>query len=212
MSVVKEIPFWKQFEYQVCDFHRTKYQHSVWHNDAIPEDHLENAGIIHDYNKHRLSRIQRKHDDKSKNRSKPRTFEENLEAWIKAYRENGNKPLSQHSENPQHKKAGQWQQHMRKAYNNENKDRKISQERIDTLNATEGWTWNDDPFEENLEAWKKAYRENGNKPPSRTSKNPEHKKSGQWQNNMRTAYKNKKISQERINALNATEGWTWNRK
>lgn len=53
---------WKEYEYFVCDQHRKEYGEVVWHNDAIPEEHLENANLIHDYNYHRLKRIARRRE------------------------------------------------------------------------------------------------------------------------------------------------------
>jgi len=84
------------------------------------------------------------------------------------------------------------------------------------LNATEGWEWDSDSFQDNLDHWITQYRKNGNKKPSESAKDPEEKRAGQWQSNMRTYYKNTiedkkglKLSEERIAALNATKGWKW---
>ena len=134
--------------------------------------------------------------------------------WVDMYRKLGNKPPSQKSEDPDEKRAGQWQGDMRKAYKKKD-NKRMTQERIDALNNhTEGWKWeNDDPFEENRLHWVDMYRKLGNKSPSSTSRDPEEKRAGQWQGDMRKAYKkkdNKRMTQERIDALNNhTEGWKW---
>jgi hypothetical protein len=102
------------------------------------------------------------------------------------------------------KRAGQWQSNMRKAY----KENKLNDERITTLNATEGWTWDDDRFYTQLANWKAQFRKNGVKP-SQISLHQEEKRAGQWQNQMRQAYKRNKLNDERIATLNTTEGWKW---
>jgi hypothetical protein len=56
----------KKFELFVCEEHRRRYKEIVWHNDNIPEEHLENAGIINDYNRHRLQRIARRREQNGK--------------------------------------------------------------------------------------------------------------------------------------------------
>ena len=87
----------------------------------------------------------------------------------------------------------------------------MTQERIAKLNATEGWTWEEeDSFEINLENWIYQYQKLG-KYPSYKSTNPEEKRAGGWQSNMRKNYKNKEncMTQERIDKLNNTDGWAW---
>ena len=149
-------------------------------------------------------------------------WEKRRQHWITQYQKRGIKTPSQHSKDPEMKRAGQWQQNMRTFYKNtiENKKgTKLSEERIAALNATEGWKWDSDPFQENLDHWITQYQQNGNKTPSKTAKDPEEKRAGQWQGQMRNNYKNTienkkgpnvvKLSEERIAALNATKGWKW---
>ena len=62
----KERSEWLDFEFQVVEFHRKTYGHEVWHTSVIPEDELHNAGVIHDFNKHRLLRIARKREEEGK--------------------------------------------------------------------------------------------------------------------------------------------------
>ena len=108
---------------------------------------------------------------------------------------------------------------MRAKYKNtiENKKgNKLSEERIATMNETEGWKWDSDSFQDKLDHWIAQYRKNGNKKPSDKAKDVEMKRAGGWQSNVRQYYKNtvenkegNKLSDERIAALNATEGWKW---
>jgi superfamily II DNA or RNA helicase len=51
------LPEWKEYEFQVIDYHKDKYNDDVWHMDIVPEVHLEYSGFIHKYNKHRLTRL-----------------------------------------------------------------------------------------------------------------------------------------------------------
>jgi superfamily II DNA or RNA helicase len=53
-------PDWKLYEFQICKYHNKTYSHAIWHVDNIPEEELENCGIIHSYNEHRLKRIRNK--------------------------------------------------------------------------------------------------------------------------------------------------------
>ena len=52
------------FEYELyaCDYHRAKTGETVWPWKYIPEGELEKAGFITDYNKTRLSRLERIND------------------------------------------------------------------------------------------------------------------------------------------------------
>jgi superfamily II DNA or RNA helicase len=56
----KTVALWKQYEFYVCSYHRDVYDETVWHTDVIPEEILEESGLINDYNRHRLLRIARK--------------------------------------------------------------------------------------------------------------------------------------------------------
>jgi hypothetical protein len=155
-------------------------------------------------------------------------WEKRRQHWITQYRKNGNKKPSEKAKDPEEKRAGRWQSTMRQNYKNtiENKKGpkvvKLSDERIAALNATEGWEWGTQEnrttytFEEQLTNWITQYRKNGNKTPSQHAKDPEMKRAAKWQNHMRQYYKNTienkegtKLSDERIAALNATEGWVW---
>ena len=55
----------------------------------------------------------------------------------------------------------------------------------------------------------RSQRQKGNKKPSPNSKDPDEKRAGNWQTNRRQEYKKGKLTDERIQALNNTQGWTW---
>ena len=184
-----------------------------------PEFHKKIRAINTNYDnntkkttKEKLKKITKKWSDFVQ--YKCRTLDEHWEArrqhWIQQYQKLGKYP-SQISKDPQEKKAGKWQSDMRNGYNKKHK--RITQERIDILDATEGWRWDEDSFDLNLENWIFQYKKLS-KYPSRESKDPDEKRTGQWQASMRKGYnkKEKWMTQERINKLNNTEGWKWDEK
>ena len=135
-------------------------------------------------------------------------YQEQLDNWNTQYVNKGNKKPSMTSKDPEEKRAGQWQDRQRQLY----KKGKLSAERIQDLNDTSGWTWEEECFtyQEQLDHWKTQYAKKGNnKPSSKTSKDPEEKRAGQWQSDQRKTYKIGKLSADRIEALNNTPGWTW---
>ena len=129
-------------------------------------------------------------------------FEANLKQWISFFSKKRKNP-SVNSENPDEKRAGQWQSSMRHNY----KKQKLTAERIAKLEETEGWEWSaEDPFEENLKQWSLFFSKK-RKTPSEKSKDPDEKRAGIWQSHMRQNYKKQKLTAERISKLEATEGW-----
>lgn len=62
----KEQSEWLAFEYFALKHHAETYGHQVWHTSTIPEDELFNAGVIHDFNKHRLKRLAMKREAEGK--------------------------------------------------------------------------------------------------------------------------------------------------
>lgn len=62
----KEQSEWLAFEYLALTHHAKTYGHQVWHTSIIPEDELYNAGVIHDFNKHRLKRLAMKRESEGK--------------------------------------------------------------------------------------------------------------------------------------------------
>jgi len=186
---------WKAYELQSVRHHQETYRQTTWRQEVIPEHVYFESGYIHNWNKHRLGRIvkRRKH-------------------WITQHPKNGKKTPSYSSKDPEMKRAGQWQSSMRQNY----KKKILPSERIVALNATQGWKWDDDPFQDNLDNWITQYHRNGDKMPSQHSKDLEMKRAGKWQSRTHQHYKNtieKKegttLPNERITALNATEGWKW---
>jgi superfamily II DNA or RNA helicase len=133
-------------------------------------------------------------------------FDIRLEDWKLQFNKKGGKPYA-NSKELHEKRAGQWQSDMRKAYKGKGRCT-LTDERIATLNAVEGWTWEEDTFLVQLDNWKFQFNKKGGKP-SEKSKDPDEKRAGKWQSTMRSAYKGNKLNDERIAALNAVEGWTW---
>lgn len=64
MDKVVEKKKWLRFEHQSIDFHRKRYNHTVYHQKDAPEDELFKSGFIHDYNKTRLQRLKNKHESR----------------------------------------------------------------------------------------------------------------------------------------------------
>jgi superfamily II DNA or RNA helicase len=154
--------------------------------------------------------------------TKPKSFEENRVKWAAKRTELGRDPF-QNSKDADEKRLGKWQNQLRILY----KKKKLPEERIAALNATEGWVWESHtPFEENLVQWAAKRTELG-RDPSTISKDADEKRLAQWQNQLRILYKKKKLpeervtdhqrtfykkgtlSEERVKALNATDGWAW---
>lgn len=136
------------------------------------------------------------------------TLDERWEArrqeWMKFYNETKRTP-SQHAEDMTEKRLGRWQRNMRQ----NKKNGHLSQERIDALEKTEGWKWEEaDPFPENLKDWVALYQRN-QRTPSTIAKDKEEKRLGRWTSQMRQWKKKGKLTQERIDALEKTEGWKW---
>jgi superfamily II DNA or RNA helicase len=133
-------------------------------------------------------------------------WERRREEWVKWYERTKRLP-SHHSEDIEERRAGAWQSLQRYFY--KNKTDRISEDRIQILNQTEGWKWEkDDTWSIQLEHWKKQYEKLG-KTPSQESKDPEEKKAGQWQSDQRKNYKKGQMPQDRIQMLNETDGWKW---
>jgi hypothetical protein len=144
--------------------------------------------------------------------TKPKSFEDTLEQWAAKRTELGRTP-SQNSKDADEKRLGQWQSGQRTFY----KNKTLSKERVKALGATEGWVWESTPgkiiskpksFEENLVQWAAKRTELG-RDPSQHSKDADEKRLGIWQSGQRILYKKKKLPEERVKALNATDGWVW---
>lgn len=134
-------------------------------------------------------------------------WEENRLALIK-FMKDFNKSPSQSSKNVEEKRLGLWIQGQRRQY--KAKQKCMTPERIKKLETeTPGWRWKDpDNWEEILQEWIEFRKEHGYTPSS-NSKNILEKKLGNWRTSQRSAYKNNKLSSERIKILDKTHGWTW---
>jgi len=119
--------------------------------------------------------------------------------WVAVYAKIQKAP-SACSKDKEEKRAGQWQNNQRTA------KKTMSSERVATLEATPGWEWDSDTWEEQLEHWKTVYTRI-QKAPSACSKDKEEKRAGQWRSNQRKAKKT--MSAERVATLEATPGWEW---
>lgn len=84
----------------------------------------------------------------------------------------------------------EWQANMRRAY----QQGTLSSHRIRVLNNTPGWTWMDDPFEDNLRYWIET---------------PNSTRATQWQREMRYSFRQGTLSSQRIQVLDNIPGWTW---
>ena len=89
---------------------------------------------------------------------------------------------------------------------------KLSQERITRLEALPGWVWVVEAWEEGFGALKTYVVDHGNARVSNKHKTNEGVALGSWVANQRTAYKNGKLSQERITRLEVLPGWVWSTK
>jgi hypothetical protein len=113
------------------------------------------------------------------------------------------------SKNAAEKRAGLWQMKQRALF----KKGTLLPERIDALNDTEGWEWEQGgvrTFQENNSDWIEQFANLG-RSPSSSSKNADEKRAGSWQADQRKSFKKGTLLPERIDALNNTEGWEWGR-
>ena len=129
------------------------------------------------------------------------SFDNNLETWKKYYNnpENIVKP----------REVIAWQNKVRK----KKIDGKLSEERIQKLEATPGWRWTTpDSFEQTAYEWREMYIKKGSRNPSNTSKDPEEYRLAKWQATCRTNKKLNKMPQDRIDFLESMSEWRWGRE
>ena len=83
---------------------------------------------------------------------------------------------------------------------------KLSDERINKLQAINGWVWNtlDARWEENFEKLNVYSKENNDTEP------PRNNSFGTWVSYQRSLYNRGELSQERIYRLESIKGWYWN--
>jgi hypothetical protein len=134
--------------------------------------------------------------------------------WVKCRNHCGKNP-SKKSTFDNEKRAGNWQCEMRKLYNSNVNSSKLTPERIKLLNDTQGWSWIDDKWNEQLQHWVSEVNKL-NRLPLSTSIDANEKKAAQWQSNQRSAYKREPrashMTHERITILNVTPRWLWSEK
>jgi hypothetical protein len=117
---------------------------------------------------------------------------------------------SKHSKNADEKRLGQWQMTQRQMF----KKGTLLEERIEALNNTEGWEWGEQvvrTFAEVLPDWIEHVAKFGRTPRER-SKNADEKRLGMWQMKQRKFFKKGTLPKEKIEALNNTEGWEWEKQ
>ena len=128
--------------------------------------------------------------------------------WAQQYMRLGREPLARANDVAE-RRAGCWQNRTRKAY----KAGKLSQEQVRALEETPGWGWgvrgSTTTFEEQHQHWVATYEKLGQKLPSVTPNDEAERRAGQWQHDIRMAYKAGKLSHERLMALEMTPGWEW---
>jgi superfamily II DNA or RNA helicase len=116
---------------------------------------------------------------------------------------------SNSSKNKEEKTLGIWICHQRENYKKKNKC--MTQERIQACEALEWWVWgNDEIWRDTLKECDEFYK-TYQKLPSNSSKNKEEKTLGSWISDQRKNYKkkNKRMTQERIQACEKHEWWVW---
>jgi len=109
------------------------------------------------------------------------TWEEQKQNWIAQYITLQKGP-NKRSKDREEKRAGQWQSNQRRAYHKKT----LSRERVAELEALDGWEWDADTWDEQLQHWIIQYEKKG-KCPSHGSKNLEEKRAGEWQKSQRQA-------------------------
>jgi superfamily II DNA or RNA helicase/ubiquinone/menaquinone biosynthesis C-methylase UbiE len=136
------------------------------------------------------------------------TWETKRKEWIQQYEKLGRQP-SYASKDSKEKKAGAWQTIQRRNY--KNKKGCLTSQRIEMLESTPGWKWEEnDVWEPNRQNWIKQFQHLG-RFPNKKSEDPEEKRAGAWQSTQRQDYRNEEkcMTSERIAILEATPGWKW---
>jgi hypothetical protein len=139
-------------------------------------------------------------------------FPKRLAQWITIYSKSGCQPKS-NSENPDEKSAAEWRQTIIKKKNNAVNKRTrtgLTDEQVNILNGTPGWTWGTDPFAEQFENFKIQYE----KYEGELSKKGEDKEKDRAINWIRMIRQKKRkndpnLTSEQINILDSCEIWNW---
>jgi hypothetical protein len=135
--------------------------------------------------------------------SREQTWNHHRENWVTQYNRWGRPPASS-SHYLEERKAGRWQSRQRMAH----KKGTLSQERLDILETTAGWSWDSDPFDTQRQNWIAQTTRLG-RAPSRKSTNVHEKQAAHWESNQRQACNRGRMCHERTDMLQNTPGWTW---
>jgi hypothetical protein len=100
-------------------------------------------------------------------------------------------------------KLGSWVRNQRSRY----RSKRLSQERIDALNAVEGWAWSN--WDDGMKHLRAFVDREGHARVGADHICDDGHPLGTWVANRRHDYTAGTLSQERIDALNAVEGWAW---
>jgi superfamily II DNA or RNA helicase len=139
------------------------------------------------------------------------SWEMHRQEWILFYEENKRYPI-QSLTNIEEKKLCAWQNAQRLNY--KRKKSFLTKERIEILNNTKNWVWeNENKWEINRQKWLQFYEKNGRNP-GKGRDDIEEKELGNWQTNQRKYFKNKdtRMTKERIEILNNTKNWVWKKE
>jgi len=121
-------------------------------------------------------------------------------------RVNGHLPRAS-AKDPEERRLGKQASKLRMMF----KDRTLSQERTDALNAIPLWYWpanRGEGRDRDIQLIGEFARVNGHLP-SGSAKDPEERRLGRQASNLRAMFKNRTLSQERTDALNAIPLWWW---
>lgn len=133
-----------------------------------------------------------------------RTFKRAVKEWHDMYAILGRMPKIT-SPDPIEKNIAVWAHNQRSLKMSGN----LSNERISILTTTPGWSWSSrTKFNIMIEECRKWY-EKFNRSPSTISPDLFEKRIGQWVSSQRQLKQNGELSDERIAALSAINGWKW---
>jgi superfamily II DNA or RNA helicase len=135
------------------------------------------------------------------------TWEEQYEHWKRMYETLGQTPRKNGKDVPKNEeRAGTWAGSQRRLCTMG----ELSEQRRKILEKTIGWKWGEkrSAWEEQLEHWKEIYQKFGRKPRRvGNDLSDMERKAGNWMKNQRKFIFEGKLSEDRINILESTEGW-----
>jgi len=137
-------------------------------------------------------------------------WEEKRLYWVAQYNKYGRKPYAS-SKDEDEKRAAKWQNTIRGSKRRKTRYR-LTEEQIQRLNNTPGWTWEDDKFSIQRANWIDQYKKKNNKKPSRCTTDPDEKASAIWQDMIRQIKKGLRksaITEEQLATMDHVEGWIW---